>query len=70
MTKQVTWAKGRDNLVAALDADRSLTFCWRVLEHVAGAYASTNKIPFLALPAYERKAMRDWLAALEDGRAI
>ena len=64
MPKSAHWTKGRDSLIKTLDAGRPLSFCWRVLEHVAAAYARAGGIIFLGLPNCERKAMRVWLATL------
>lgn len=61
---QEPWIRPRDALVKALDKGAGLVFCWRVLEHVAALYQTSRGVPFLALPASEREAMRYWLTTL------
>jgi len=47
---------GRDSRVTLRE-----TNIWRVLKMIAQAYKDKERVTFLVLPAYERKAMRDWV---------
>ena len=46
-----------------------ITLCqpniWRVLEMIVQAYQNKERVTFLVFPAYEGKAMRNWLQRIK-----
>ena len=60
------WHLCRARLLREIKQGVELDVAWYRMQAIASAYQHANKIMFMALPAYEINAIKEWLKTLED----
>lgn len=59
------WRAARNQLVRDLDNNTPLQYAWSDMQAIVGGYQMAKGLQFMALPAFERPAMRDFLVNLK-----